>query len=470
LTEPNAVSEQTITPKKPRNKAARGAQIAIASIGVLALLLAGAYWAITWPRVPESGPAADVPAEYAPWTYGTSGGLETDVMWAEMNAALRAKDRDAFLSWATGDAVTQLGLWWDNTAMMGWDVAAISPLDVSVNDDGTQRVVLGAQYAFAAHPERGSGNVDADLDLIQGSQYTLTFEPTEDEGSSFDQYNEDGSLNEDATELPRITSMVPSNDPNPWDEGPVYVAKREHVVLVGMADESALVEATVDDAEAAAVTALDELREMGANLPQDGFVSVITNDDARFQRWLYGKGTPWEMDAAGFARPTDRPDAPASWLDPSIATGFDTSGTFVVVGPGSAGGVQRTFVHEYAHALHFTAAPGAFTDPPAAVMEGFARYFEWSAGVAEPRFTEPRIKEAIAQGGADAFGDVALRSQDANTAYEAAGSYYAFAASKGASAWELAVNARSGYGGLVGYSELHEGMSIPEWQAWVAAQ
>lgn len=468
MTDTTTDSEQT--PSQKRNRAARNAQITIAAFGVFALLLAGIYWAVMWPRVPTSGPAADAQGEYAPWTYDDPVGLEQDAMWEEMNTALLEKDREKFLSWATGDAVAQLGQWWDNTTAIGWDVAAISPTDYGVDEDGTQEVLLGAQFAFAAHPERGSGNSDAALNLIQGFQYDVTFEPTADEGSSFDDYNEDGSLKEDTSEMPKITSIVPAGDPNPWDEGPIHVAKRDHAVLFGMADESALVDANADAAEESAVIALDTIRAMGGDLPLDGFVSAITDDTARFERWLYGTGTQWDMDVAGFARPTYRPAMPATYLDPSIATGFDTSGTLVVMGPLSGDGRERTFVHEFAHALHHTAAPGAFIDPPAAVMEGFARYFEWTAGMSEPRFTEPRVSDAIAQYGADAFGDEALKSTDASVAYEAAGSYYQFAASKGVSPWELALSARTGFGGLVGYAELHEGVSIPEWQAWVAAQ
>lgn len=467
-------SEQT-APAPRRWSAPRFAQVAIALVGIAALLVTVLTIVVAWPRVPASGPAADLPSRYAPWLDTESETPET-ALWASMNDALRNKDRDAFLAHATGDAVEQLGRWWDNTTAIGWETAAISPNGGEDPETGAQGVILGAQFGFAAHPVRGSGSSDADLDLIQGFTYTVTFAPAADGSStsrprSFDQYNDDGTLKEEVAVEPRtITSIVPTNSPNPWDEGDLHVAQRDHVVLFGLSDEAALIDQTADLAESSAITALDTVRAMGGDLPQEGFVSAITGDESRFERWRYGAREPGEMKAAGYARPTLRPVGPASWLDSTIATGFDTSGTLVVMGPLSVDQRESTFVHEFAHALHFTAAPSLMTSDPKAVMEGFARYTEWAAGVEQPGLSDPRVSSAIAEKGADAFSDEALSSADAWIGYEAAGSYYEFVAEKGHSPWEMALQTRNGFAGLIGYAEQNPDVSIAAWQEWAATQ
>ncbi|RKE63917.1 hypothetical protein [Microbacterium sp. AG238] len=446
--------------RQPRNRAARTMQIVIASLGVGALLLTVASGVVLWPRTPEAGPAADVPVGWAPWADNDLA-TPASATFTEMNSAMRDKDRERFLAHATGDAAAQLALWWDNSSKIGWDVAAIAPSDFDVDEAGTIEVILGAQYAFAARPERGAGDRDAGLDLIQGFAYTVTFEPGTDPTRSFDRY-EDTELPEPAT----ITSIVPSREPNPWDEGEIHVAKRDHVVLFGMRDEADLVEQNADVAEQSAVTALDTIRALGGEPIQDGFVSAITGDDGRFERWQYGKGTPWDMDVAGYARPTLRPQMAQRFLDPAIATGADTSGTLVVMGPGSESARDKVFVHEFAHALHNTAAPGSFIAPPVAVHEGFARFVEWKSGLADPGYLRPEVKAAIASQGMGAFSDEALRSQDAGLAYDAAGSFYAYADAHGGTAWTMAVDAVVGGGFFVDSTDFTEA----DWQAWVASQ
>ncbi|MET3468292.1 hypothetical protein ACI2K6_05555 [Microbacterium sp. NPDC006705] len=445
---------------KPRNRAARTMQIVIASLGIGALLMTVAAGVVLWPRTPETGPTADVPVGWAPWADNDLA-TPTSATFAEMNAAMRDKDRERFLAHATGDAATQLALWWDNSSKIGWDVAAIAPSDFDVDETGTIEVILGAQYAFAAQPQRGDGDRDAGLDLIQGFAYTVTFEPGTVPSRSFDRYEQ--------TEPPEpatITSIVPAREPNPWDEGEIYVTKRDHVVLFGMSDEAELVDQNADAAERSAVIALDTIRALGGEPTQDGFVSAITDDDDRFQRWQYGKGTPWDMDVAGYARPTLRPQIAQRFLDPVIATGSDTSGTLIVMGPGSASGREQVFVHEFAHGLHYAAAPGSFIAPPVAVHEGFARFVEWKSGLADPGYLRPEVKAAVAAQGMGAFTDEALRSKDANLAYDAAGSFYAYADAYDGSAWTMAVDSVLGGGFFVDSTEFTEA----DWQAWVASQ
>jgi len=453
-----------------RRSAARTTQVIIAAVGVFALLLTGLYAVVSWPRPPETGPVADLPARGMPWLPFDNQSAD-DMLWQGINDAMRAKDRDAFLSYASGEAVDQLAQWWDNTTEIGWDTATMTPRWRDSQDETKAQVVLGAQFAFAARPLRGSGNRDADLQLLQGLPYSVTLTPTPERGRSFDQYNDDGSLEEqEPVEARKITSLVPAYTPNPWDEGALHVVRRDHVVLFGMADEAALVEATADEAEASAVIALEAIRSLGGEVPQQGFVAAITDDAERFGRWEFGEGERWDFDIAGYARPTIRPVQVEPWLDARVATGTDTSGTIVAMGPLSATQRRQTFVHEFAHALHFTAAPGGVDEPPRAVMEGFARFIEWDAGLSEPRYTSDAVRQAVADRGAGAFDDESLTSEGAGIAYQAAGSYYAFAAEKGYSPWGIALDARTGYAGLVGYSELHDDISIPAWQQWLAAQ
>ena len=65
-----------------------------------------------------------------------------------------------------------------------------------------------------------------------------------------------------------------------------------------------------------------------------------------------------------------------------------------------------------------------------------------------------------------AFTDEALRSKDANLAYDAAGSFYAYADAYDGSAWTMAVDSVLGGGFFVDSTDFTEA----DWQAWVASQ
>lgn len=446
---------QTTDPGTPPQRGARRTQLIIALIGVVALALTGGIGFLVWPRPPASGPSAELPSRFAPWFESARTSGPNDGLWSAMSQAMRDKDRDAFLSVASGEAVAQLALWWDNTTAIGWDIATVSSSD-EVDDAGRIPVLVSVGFPFAAHMARGSGNADAGLQLLQGYRYLVTLGP------------ETSSDDENRT----IVSFTPENAPNAWDEGPIHVVKREHSILFGMSEEADLVESTADVAEESAVLALDHLRSMGGQPAQQGFVSGVTADAERFGRWRHGKkDDPWAMDVAGFARQTLRPTLAAPWIDPTIATGIESSGTLVVLGPLSADQRKSTFVHEFAHALHYTAVPGSLIEPPLSVVEGFARYFEWSSGVSERGYLDPRVKELVATKGDGAFSDTALREKGASLAYDAAGSYYAFVAATGGSPWELAISAKQKtLTGLIGAAGTANDFSIGAWQAWVAAQ
>ncbi|MEJ1092464.1 hypothetical protein [Microbacterium istanbulense] len=407
---------------------------------------------VAWPASPPPGPAADfeTPPDGAPWLPEVvSDAAQYPAAWGSMNEALRAKDRETFLSYAEGDAREQLALWWDNTTKIGWATAYILP---ATGPDGEEAALLGAGLGFEQRPVRGGGNADAGYRLTHGFGYDIT---TSGDGEDM-----------------RITSIEPQA-PMPWDEGEIHVARREHVVLYGMADERDVVEANVDVAEEAARLALATITDVGGETPMVGFVSGITDDAERMHRWEYGDGgAEWEMEVAGYAQPALRPPARSDFLEDDIATGDETSAVLMMLGPLSADQRLETFLHEFAHGLHFAAAPlPSHAQPPTAVFEGFAVYAEVASGVA-PRemFGYPEVTDAIAREGIATFSDENLRDEDAWIGYVAAGSYFAFLADTWGDPWQLAIDgidaSEPDLVGIVG----DERFSEAAWQAWIATR
>src|SRR5699024_121837 len=80
-----------------------------------------------------SGEAAELPEEgaEAPWTESdaTDQAEESDRRdgWHALNPAMREKDREAFLAFASGEAEEQMARGWDNTSRIGWDTAYMLP-------------------------------------------------------------------------------------------------------------------------------------------------------------------------------------------------------------------------------------------------------------------------------------------------------------------------------------------------------
>lgn len=364
--------------------------------------------------------------------------------WAALNEAMQNHDREAFLSFGAGEAKEQMARWWDNTTKIGWDTAYMLP-HVDLSSDPVEYVFLGANLAFSATPPRGAGSEDGGLLLTQGFPYRVTFE---EEGADL-----------------TITSLEPTHY-MPWDEGEIHVAERDHVVLYGMADEAALVDANADLAEEMAVRALEAIGTLAGDLHVEGFVSSITDEQQRFGEWQ------WEPndDVAGFARPTSRPN-PSPYLPENVATGDRTSGGLVSMGPRSADQRADTFVHEFAHILHYVGRPtGSRGDSRG--YEGFARFFEEYAGIKDIR-TDDAVKRAVAEEGFGAFDVEALRDRDdltrVNVAYAAAGLYFKFVHERGEDVWDFALETIRPYYDFEGASfALGPDFSEPEWQAWVA--
>lgn len=434
-------------PRRPR----RTRTVIVAVTAVIVLSSAG--WAVSqWPAAVATGPSADFasPAADAPWLpeYVPDSAVYPHA-WVSMNEALRAGDRERFLGYADGEAREQLALWWDNTRLIGWETAYLLP---TIGSDGGEGAFLGAELAFSSRPLRGSGNADAGYRLTQGFGYDIS---TAGSGEDL-----------------RITRFEPWLS-MPWDEGPIHVVRREHVVLYGIADEAALVERTADIAERGAVQALETITDLGGDVPMTGFVAGVTDDAERLQRWQFGEeGQDVEMDIAGYAQPTLRPPARSDLFESDLAVGDDTSGVLVVLGPLSSDQRLATFTHEFAHGLHYAAAPlSSYDAPPTSVYEGFATYVEMRSGLLPIEvLRDPQVQQVIAEQGADAFTDEALRGEDAWLSYVAAGSYFLFLAENGGDPWRLALDGADAWEKSLIDLVDDPAFGEQQWQRWAASR
>ncbi|MFD5599117.1 hypothetical protein ACFWHR_03570 [Leucobacter sp. NPDC058333] len=438
----------------PRNRRARIAKLIIAGVTVLCLGVAGLAAYVNWPDPYPVGAAASLPAgERDPLWADRNTTVETsshEKIWHDMNTALQTQDRELFLSYADGDAKGQLALWWDNLSAIGWTTGYVSP---NTDADGSQVVTIGVDLAFPANQMRGSGAIDAGLILTQGFTYKITTAGSDDDL--------------------RITSFVPGDVIMPWDDGKLYVERRDHVVLFALEDERALVTEHIDEAERSAVETIDLATKMGGEIPQTGFASGITGSDERFERWRFGTEVPTEgkVDASAFARPSFRPYQASEIIDPKLAVGSETGGTTVIMGPGAAYDFRLVFIHEFAHAIHFTAAPELSWSYSKASMEGFARYAEYASGASE-FVAYPELKNAVATLGAGAFADERFTMEpDVHFAYDSAGSCYLFVAENGGDPWALAVDAVTQGRDITDLAaETSPTLSVANWQQWVAGR
>ena len=434
-----------------RNKKPMTAKLIIAGATLALIAVIGGATALTWPATPAEGEFAELPNGYNDaMTANEFGEQVTGAAWAvDISNAMQNDDREAFLAHSSGAAREKMAKWWDNTKAIGWDLgyAVHAP-----TDDGPSQLLLGVELAFSSHPVRGSGSPDAGLILTQNFPYTLT---TDGEGDDL-----------------VITDWEPLL-PMPWDDGDIYVAKRDHVVLYGLESEKALVDANIETAEEAAVLALDTLERIGGQAPIDGFVSAITDSDDNFDGWLGRDELDWTMDVAGFAASTQRPSFVIdNVVPPGVATGFESSGSLVVMGPLSADSRLGVFVHEFAHVMHESAVPysmsaGVLSPAP---VEGFARYFEVAAGVTDGYFNNPSVSQLISGEGESAMTEEALRNKDAHLAYDVAGSFYQYVEDSGGSAWQLALDRDNGLTMGQRAKEQNQEFSEAGWQAWAAAQ
>lgn len=156
-------------------------------------------------------------------------------------------------------------------------------------------------------------------------------------------------------------------------------------------------------------------------------------------------------------------------IDPIVATGNGSSGRTTILGPNSTDIRLATFVHEFAHVLHYTAVPETFAFRNTAGTEGFATYLEIVAGVGEEPLARSDVRETIARDGIEAISTENLRGDQAWVAYLAAASYYQFVAESGGDPWELAIEAKANASRMdVAAKQQDPSFSVEGWQAWAA--
>ncbi len=444
--------------RDPEARVRRGRLIARLAMGGAAVLILAMIAGVSFFFVPKgvpAGAASDLPSNgLEVWSRaGERGGL--GAAWMELNDAMAAGDREAFLAFADGDeAKESLARWWDGTKAIGWDLGYALPSARYEESTGStiDQITLGAQLAFSAHADRGSGLSSAGLKLTQSFNYDVSY-----------------SVNDGDTL--KISAVTPTADSRmPWDDGEVYAAKRDHVVLFGLASEKALIDGTVEEAEAAAKLALDKTKQMGGDPPLDGFVAAITDSEDAFSRW-YGPDQV-VFDVAGIATQTLKPASTAMEIDPEIAVGEGNSGMIVTMSPKSADDRTAVFVHEFAHVIHETAAPDeqAFVIGHSQKVEGFARFFENYAGVGNGYFGDPRTAQNILNLGEGALSDDIFNSEDAHLFYSAAGSYYQFVADTGGDPWKVALGWNSDQSLLQLGTARGAQFDLAHWQEWVRQQ
>ena len=437
------------SPTKSRNKRPRHVQLIIVCITAVMLVFIAATTALRWPQV-EPGAAADIPSDWtSEWLDGQDRDLGSFTLaWErEMNEALQSGDKDAFLANAEGDAKELLGYWWDGTREVGWDYAFVTH---GVDSHGVQHLNLGMKLAFTAQPVRSSGSQDAGLVLTQMFSYVLTLQGEGDDAI--------------------VTGLVPVQ-PMPWDQGPIYVQKRENVVLFAQEDERALVDENIDVAQEAAEETFALIERIGGEAATDGFVATITDDQARFDGWQGSYEELANMEVAGFASATSRPAQRTEFMPAEIATGTYSSGSWVAMGPKSAGDRKGIFAHEFAHVLHESALPfNALAPVNLEPVEGFAEYVEELVKGRGEYQMDARVREFILAHGESAMAHDILRGPDAWLGYAAASSYFHFVEAAGASAWQLAMDRDEGL--LMSQRAKMQGADLgaDEWLEWVASQ
>src|SRR5690606_14806998 len=141
-----------------------------------------------------------------------------------------------------------------------------------------------------------------------------------------------------------------------------------------------------------------------------------------------------------------------------------------MMGPLSAGQRLTTFTHEFAHGLHYAAAPlSSYDAPPVSVYEGFATYIEPRTDLTPIEWLQDRrVQDLVATRGAAALDDDSSGTEDAWLSYLAAGSYYLFLAENGADPWKLALDGADTSGRSLIDIAGDPAFSEERWRAWVS--
>lgn len=393
-------------------------------------------------------------------------------IYDELAAAMVRNDREAFVSWGEGQGETQLARLWDETKRIGWstgwiegragDVVKAAPdAPVEITDDPSMRFVVSLGFDNERFEEYGGGL------LWQSFEYDL------------DVTGEYGDA--------RITALTP-RAPMPWDDADgVAVARAENVVLFGYADEAALLDAHIADAQVAAESLLASRLGSRPEADIEGFVGFLTGDRDRWADGLFDPGddpNPVLIDSRAAMKsysnapyvPEDAPDQPGLAQDGGSVAFFSDK----AVGDG----MLRTMAHEFAHSLHHAYAPdtaysllGADAEVGiSAVSEGYAVLAaDMIAGERDGLIEslQPEVLAAVRDGDIARITDQRAYSspEESELAYRVAGAYFFYAVDQRADIAELLLEKSYTVTPFWMWIEKpRAGLTTSGWREWAAEQ
>lgn len=381
----------------------------------------------------------------------TNAGAWDDDVTTRLSAAMQKNDRAAFVAAGGGSVATHLAAIWDETKKLGWTLGVAESTDTTGSVQLAFNMQLGGFHAVAADNGTGFGG-----ELLATFVYDATITGTGPESK--------------VTALRALSDM-------PWDRGEqIAVARGDRVALFADADEAALAEARIPEAEAAAEDVLARPEWTGSTARLDGFVSYVTEDDGDF-RAAYGPDV--DDGVAGFCRFDYRPSRWSAEEVPALASGPYPGGALAVIGPqGLLDEDGYVFAQEFAHYLQNTYAPAPFAAEGAKVddrafSEGYAEavaadYADASAEL----FTTGEVRQTVLDGDvAAAVSTAAFDDSDrVNTAYLTAGSYFYFLDQQHAD--YRALLTADGTTPFITEVDavMPPGLRIADWRAWMAEQ
>lgn len=428
----------------------RGWLWAVAIVAAIAVTVGGA-------TVTGVAVLAAIPQDSSYGSTATGDGSSTsadaweDDVTTRLSTAMQENDRAAFVAAGDGRVATHLAAIWDETKKLGWTLGVAESTDATGSVQLAFNMQLGGFHAVAADNGTGFGG-----ELLATFVYDATIAGT--------------GPHSKLTVLNAVADM-------PWDRGEqIAVARGEHVALFADADEAALADDRIPEAEAAAEDVLARPDWTGSTARLDGFVSYVTENDDDF-RAAYG---PDMADGvAGFCQFDYRPSRWTAENVPGLASGPYPGGGLATVGPGGLIDEDGyVFAHEFAHYVQNTYAPAPFTADGAkgddrAFSEGYAEavaadYADASAEL----FTTRDVRRTVLDGDvADAVSAAAFDdSARVDTAYLTAGSYFYFLDQQHAD--YRALLTADGTTPFVKEVDavMPPGLRIADWQAWMAEQ
>lgn len=458
-------------PRQPPTRGVPAWVWVIASVLVIAVVTVFALPAIVDdPGDPvTAGPTADPTDGFGQPNTSSSGTFTGEHMITTINAALAAKDREAFFRFVEGDALAPLTLWWDNMEVLQWSAGALSvapgQVDTYTDDTITLRFTLGAATAGSPNIPPESDHPDAGLSYAPSNIYQATVRVTDDGASGI------------------ITGWRVEGTAAPWDLEPLYAVVTEHSVMAGYVDERELVDRIAPLGDVGAAWVIETYQNETGVANAQRFTTFVTEDSARFNEWFIDDTSGWVADRAGTMFPQRRP-YPTEGIAASIAVGGSrtNAGGILTVGPNGllygAEDTQDTIVHEFIHAMHTTNVPEE-SWPGSPVMEGWAVYNESlfrgdgefaALGTYIGRSVRMCLDSDDYDGSFPTQSDF-VEVETVQCAYMLSGSMYAYAESLGVDVFEAADHA------------LEEGLSLPDtvaalggpvideagWDAWLQA-